>query len=1112
MIGSEPILPRWGIVTDMNEFRLYWYDRPSQFLRFVVFRSQGELFQESSLLDDTEEARFGRYVFSRIFHQEALLTRSGKPPLLGLIEDRRFRDRRIEAEFYRRYKDFRDTLVTELLTKNGPGTSRFPGTNGRLVRMAQKILDRLLFVFYCEDMGRVLAFPPKLLQQFLSARSTDPFFDPDGTTIWAEMTRLFHAMDAGTTFGGRDIHRFNGGLFAPDPTLDALHVSNRLFCQPNQAQNEAAIEASPLTVLYLCATYNYAASLGEGKEREALGLYTLGHIFEQSITELEMLEATVEGRRSINRLSGRKTDGVYYTPEWVVERLVDGTIGPRLQEMTHAAGGPEDGVPEGAAVERYRELLRSFTVLDPACGSGAFLITALRALEKAWRDTEPLRDVALTPEPMHDFLATAIYGVDINPASVEIAQLALWLHTARADRSLSSLEKTIKCGNSLVPPAFYAGMQEDAFDEAERERVNAFDWWAQFPKVRDQGGFDAVIGNPPYVKLQNFRLVHRDITDWLIKGRVNARKPYESTQTGNFDLYLPFIEAGLRLLRPSGRLGYIAPSVWTVNDYGAGLRALVARGRHLDRWLDFRSHQVFEEATAYTALQFFSRAPTSAIRVAEAPRGPFGVALDPWATGGALAWGEQDHGNRWVMLSGPARDLINRLSRDCHRLEKVTKQIFVGVQTSADAVFHLDRLGRNRWICRPPVEPGQKRLPAYEVEVEDAIMRPLVSGAEAKRYVAPKSNTYILFPYAADATGTMRLIPEATMRRDFPKAWMHLTRFKRELQVREGGRVTRGAVTGPFADENWYRFGRNQNVDKQDRVKIVVPRLVHNLAVTYDETGHVCLDNVDVGGILVAPGYDPWFLLGILNAPVADFIFRHISKPFRGDYLSANRQFIKDLPIPLAGSVDQASVAPLASNLQHLHTERRHILDSLDRRLNIPTRARAPEWLFHGLPAAEDLALSLPATTIRRERNALIKSLREDEIRRREAGVGAALRPGARLSATLSGGELALLADGVTVLDRVFVTAAEAPFVHAVWRQIATVTPVTEALTGPKLCSLLRCVPPATDQALVEGVVALGADLASADAEIATAEVALNNLTFDLYHLTTEEKAMVLAD
>ena len=202
MIGSEPILPRWGIVTDMNEFRLYWYDRGrNQYMSFVVRQPQGDLFRTSSLLDDTEEARFGRFLFSRVFHRDMLLTRGGKPALLTLIEQRRFRDRRIETEFYDRYKAFRDELIATLVTHNGPSNPRYPGTNGRLVRMAQRILDRLLFVFYCEDMGRVLAFPPKLLQRFLSDRSADPYYDPDATTIWADMTRLFHAMNAGTTFG-----------------------------------------------------------------------------------------------------------------------------------------------------------------------------------------------------------------------------------------------------------------------------------------------------------------------------------------------------------------------------------------------------------------------------------------------------------------------------------------------------------------------------------------------------------------------------------------------------------------------------------------------------------------------------------------------------------------------------------------------------------------------------------------------------------------------------------------------------------------------------------------------------------------------------------------------
>lgn len=587
MVGSEPILPRWGVVSNMNEFRLYEYDRGyAQYLHFIITgpdTPQSDLFRETRLLDDSEEARFQRFLFARLFHRDTLLTAIGKPELLSLIERRRFRDRRIETEFYERYKAFRDHLITALLTRNGPGTTRFPGTNGRLVRMAQKILDRLLFVFYCEDMGGALAFPPKLLQEFLIEQSSSKLFDASGDTIWRRLCDLFTAMDQGTTFGGRTIHGFNGGLFASDPALDSLDVPNLLFCQPQQAQNEAAIAGAPLTVLFLCATYNYAADAGDATDKGALGLYTLGRIFEQSITELEMIEAKVDGLVSVNQISGRKTDGVYYTPEWIVERLVDGAIGPRFAELKTEANWPDEGEPDPAAVVRYRHALRDFTVLDPACGSGAFLITALKYLQAEWRAVATLEP---DPDPMPDFLTTAIHGIDINPSSVEIARLALWLHTASKDRPLSSLDSSIQCGNTLVTPDYWENVQADAFDDSARERVNAFDWQKAFPLAAARGGFDAVVGNPPYVKLQNFRAAYPDVATWLVEGRPNRPKPYASTRTGNFDLYLPFIEQGLRMLRAGGRLGYIAPSLWVVNEYGEGLRTLVAAGRQLDRWLD----------------------------------------------------------------------------------------------------------------------------------------------------------------------------------------------------------------------------------------------------------------------------------------------------------------------------------------------------------------------------------------------------------------------------------------------------------------------------------------------------------------------------------------------
>ena len=514
----------------------------------------------------------------------------------------------------------------------------------------------------------------------------------------------------------------------------------------------------------------------------------------------------------------------------------------------------------------------------------------MRYLLDAWHEVDGLRrqKVRLTDSGgddaalIADILRANIYGVDINSASVEIAQLALWLHTARGDKPLSALDRHIREGNSLIDSNFFLGQPALLeYDADERERVNAFDWNKEFPEVFAQGGFDAVVGNPPYVKLQNFRTAHADMANYLRDGRPGRGfKPYASTQTGNFDLYLPFIERGISLLNEQGRLGYIAPSLWITNEYGEGLRSLVGNGRHLDRWIDFKAYQVFEEGTTYTALQFFTKRPNKTIRVVEAPTGD--IPNDPWGDPKlALPYGRQVFGERWLLLTGEERALIDRLYERCARLDDPlhTKQIFQGLITSADAVYHLKRKGPRQYVCQPE---GKPKPPAYEVEIEDALMKPLVSGAEAKRYVEPETDTFLLFPYKVDEKGA-HLIDEPTMRTKYPRAWSYLVSYHDVLRLREAKRDKNDQVAeAPFDDDNWYRFGRHQNLDKQEIVKLIVPRLVADLGCSVDHSGRVYLDNVDVGGVIVAEKEDPYFIAGILNSATENFfVFRRISKPFR---------------------------------------------------------------------------------------------------------------------------------------------------------------------------------------------------------------------------------------
>jgi hypothetical protein len=347
----------------------------------------------------------------------------------------------------------------------------------------------------------------------------------------------------------------------------------------------------------------------------------------------------------------------------------------------------------------------------------------------------------------------------------------------------------------------------------------------------------------------------------------------------------------------------------------------------------------------------------------------------------------------------------------------------------------------------------------------------------------------------------------------FPKAWAYLSRFETPLRRREATRSDDGKWVGPFADgQSWHALGRTQNLDKQHLRKLVVPRLVLHLAAAFDADGRVALDNVDVGGVLPADGTDPWVLLACLNGPICDFVFRRITKPFRGAYGSANRQFIEPLPIPRATPAEQARIAARAQRLQALHTRRRDLLARLARRLDgLPSRKRPASWLFAGLREATDLERDAPPKLDRRGKRDWAKAQHEAELARREEALRTALRVGDRLAAELVEGELRLLASNRVVLDRIFVTAAEAPFVLAQWRLHLSRLTVTEKLKGSRLANRLRDLAPADQPGVVEQSVEAAQDLAQCDAEIAQAEAEMNDDLAGLYGLSDAERALVAA-
>lgn len=1109
MTGNEAILPRWGIATDMNVFRLYWYDRaPSQYLEFNI--EQRSLLQGPGLLGRDEDSRFERYLFRRIFHSETLLSRSSKPELEQLISRAWIRARELETAFYKEYRAYREHLFRALVEANPD----FNGTRGRLVRLAQKVLDRSIFVFFCEDMGRALGYPPQLLRDMLIHRSVDPYFDPDGVHIWQDLRRLFRAMNDGTAFGQHNLNQFNGGLFAPDAELEGLNIPNKLFCVQGQGHNEASLYQNKLTLLYLSASYNYASDIGssfvpdetaadvadtaipaanarKADPSTALGLYTLGRIFEQSITELEILEAEADGRVSVNKESKRKRDGVYYTPEWVVERIVRETVGRRLSDFKREAGWDFDASGRASteseeALAAYQQRLERIKIVDPACGSGAFLISTLRYLLVEWSTVRELRKritgdrmVRDEDELIRDVLQNNLYGVDINPTSVEITQLALWLHTARGDRPLSSLDHHIRDGNSLIDGRFWLGQIDlDLADADERERINTFNWEENFPEVfpeGEDGGFDVILGNPPYVKLQNFRKAHPDMADYLRNGRDGTDwSGYTSAAARNFDLYIPFIEKGLELLRPGGRMGYIAPSVWVLNEYGEALRGLIEDQRSLELWLDFKSHQIFEEATVYTALQFFRKGrEEETLRVSSAPDGI--VVDEPWQSEDSeLTYGNLPYGDRWLMLSGREREFVDRLYNDFPRLDdpEVTTSIFVGLQTSADTIYHLRKVAPGRYISRASDDA--------EVTIEDAIMHPLISGDEAERYEAPQTETFILFPYHPTEEG-YELIDAADMQADFPNAWTYLEMHEATLRNRESGKMD--------DDDYWWGYNYPKNLEKQSQPKIIVPRLVAKLKAAVDEDGEYYLDNVDAGGVTPADGIDPFYLCAVLNGSVANFVFRRISKPFRGDFLSANKQFIAPLPVPLPTVESDGQISANGVRLQGLHTRLRQRQSAVAHRLrSTPSRLKRIDWIFP-LLRGEEAAKEMEA--------AYYSDLNER------------LHPESVFVATFAEGELTLTIDGGTAISGIFLNQNEGELVAAQWNVKCSEFTHSGQNPAKKLVTELRRLIVTDNDALITQILDLQTEVQHLEAEITAVEVETDNLLFAAYQLSAEEIQMV---
>jgi type I restriction-modification system DNA methylase subunit len=761
----------------------------------------------------------------------------------GSLEAMLPRDRRtqrlripVDTAFLVEMTGWREDLARNVYKNNPDFTAK------QLNEVVQRLLDRIVFIRIAED-----------------RRVIEKHQLRDAVEEWKARGGKFHIFDWLNDLFQRINEDFNGEIFKP-------HLSEKI-------KIDSDVLADIIERLYPPKSpYRF----------DVMGVELLGSIYERYLGNTIRVTAKrifVEEKPEV-----RKAGGVYYTPKYIVDYIVQNTVGKVIEGKT-----PKQ-------IEKIR-------ILDPACGSGSFLIGAFQCLidyHIRWYMDHPepestrkgarlefMRDVQIDPDGSTRLsvyrkariLRNNLYGVDIDPQAVEITMMSLYLKALEGERSqlppkqsiLPELKYNIVCGNSLVGRDILS--QSTLFDDAERNRINAFDWTAEgtgFGSImKESGGFDCVIANPPYIRIQTLQDVAPAEAAYL-----KAR--FESARRGNFDIYVCFVERGFSVLKEGGRLGYILPSKFFQTDYGAGLRRLLVAAKAIEMIVDFGHKQVFDGATTYTCLLFLSRERNQTfryLRVAE------NAILLSESSATQFRDSESLTPGPWVLAEEPHRKLFAKMEASSINLLQVPTDISRGSSSGLDDIF----------IVKNTKRPGRYESREGEpVRLEAGITRAPVHASDFGRYsFMPAMRESIIFPYLI-RDGSAGLMSESHLKTEFPLAYNYLRKHRGRLEGRK-----------QFAA--WYSYSAPRNLVLHDSARILVPLLADRglFCGLPEQRDKYCL--MASGGFSVTVGqgapFSSKYLLGLLNSTLLFAYLRSISNIFRGGWITCTKQYVGRLPI-----------------------------------------------------------------------------------------------------------------------------------------------------------------------------------------------------------------------
>lgn len=775
---------KWVLVSNCVEIRLYGYGRG---------REANEVFDLTRLDEPDELHRLWEILGAKQFlggATEALLRQT----------DAAYAD--ITGRLYQDYRDLRERLIGYLVNSDeGPKL-----TLGAAIEPAQKILDRILFIAFAQrrDLMR-----DGLLDLALKTRNE---FDPQ--PVWRNFLGLFRRVDKGDH--DMDIPPYNGGLFASDSLVDSLILPEELAKD--------------------------IAKLGNWDYRREVPVTVLGHIFEQSITDIEKMRAEARGEE-LPEVTKRKREGVIYTPDRITRFLVEQTIGRTLAER-RAALRAEQGLSEKeiepekeiAYWRAWLDVLRGLTIVDPACGSGAFLVAAFDRLAQEYRPVlARLEELGASPgiDAFDEIVTKNLFGVDLNPESVEITRLSLWLKTARRDHRLQNLDQTIRSGDSIVSDP--------------KVSARALDWRAAFPRIFDNGGFDIVIGNPPYLRME----LLKPIKPWLAENYVVA--------ADRADLYAYFYERGVKLLREGGRLGFISSSTFFRTGSGENLRTFLTDGAQVESVVDFGDLQVFEGVTTYPTILTLKKGgdgnegDIAFMKLTNEVTDDLGLAFTEHAQ--AMPRARLGRGS-WRFEDDALARLRDKISVGHQTLGEVYGPPLYGIKTGLNEAFIIDRATRDRLVAADPRSAN--------------LLKPFLRGENIKRWRVESEGLFLI----NTPKGKVDIKRYPALR-----AWLHP--FKQALEKRA-------------TKQEWWELQQAQLTyqPKFSLKKISYPHFQNERMFALEETGAFSNDKSYFIPV------DDLGLLCLLNSCVAWFFLTAISPAVRNDWHEMRVHYVQKFPIP----------------------------------------------------------------------------------------------------------------------------------------------------------------------------------------------------------------------